>query len=767
MFRRRSFGPILMSIVFPIRRLALMVRSKLVQGLSSFFSRSHSSAMRRLAAERTIIEDSLLFDSAWYLRRYPDVAQAEIDPISHYLTVGWLEGRDPGPMFTTSAYLEANEDVSKSGMNPLLHFAQFGLAEGRDGFGDPYLPSSFTESSTNFAEPHECLSLPRSGSTPVRWNRGYQLDRNEPRFVAVGNACAGYAVDSSCRAEVEGAVEWLRFVSGSGAPSASSQELNGKVSGQRLVDAWHVNGVQLRTRWDGDGLPAVVRAFQCDEMSDGEPRIVGEGLVASTLDAIDLHLLNPFFPILFVFAAPEGGIRRTAILAFPSLCRGGTHYPELLSVSAQSPAEPVDVTSVSQQLSETLVAMLRGEVQAAVEQLQIDLAGCEGNGPLFRTDLRSWLTRVLRVSIDNDRPSAFNESSGVQRISSAPAVPRFRRGGGTLVLPADAAPTIGSLVAHRAHSDQQGTERAVPMLLSRIDPSQSVLSIDVPARAGAALGKVAGNLPWFLRTSQGAVPARFPAAAIRTSGARQLSDAELMVPVSESSCHPTLSREPVTWMVRPDDWTDDHLDQMIQTAALQLGAAQDVIALVGLSASASLGSARKRFSGDVTAFRTPEEAIAQLKTPLAALIGGGVLLHDPRTAHCFSSILADERISTASCVMVSTEKRAGTLKTVIVDGGAFVMGSGQPATPAACAAAATRLWQGSYPVLRPSAHLWATRSDRLASWSARASEGEGAGEIHACSAAVTATLVASPSAPLWAPEAPEALDTATKVDWLV
>lgn len=77
-----------------------------------------------------------LFDLAFYFAVYPDVAaQAAttpgFDPIEHYLTVGWREGRDPSAEFSTDAYLASNTDVADADINPLLHFVMSGRAEGR------------------------------------------------------------------------------------------------------------------------------------------------------------------------------------------------------------------------------------------------------------------------------------------------------------------------------------------------------------------------------------------------------------------------------------------------------------------------------------------------------------------------------------------------------------------------------------------------------------------------------------------------------------
>ena len=51
----------------------------------------------QLTEERRLIEDSGLFDKAWYRAQYPDVAAIGIDPVEHYLRIGALLRRQPGP----------------------------------------------------------------------------------------------------------------------------------------------------------------------------------------------------------------------------------------------------------------------------------------------------------------------------------------------------------------------------------------------------------------------------------------------------------------------------------------------------------------------------------------------------------------------------------------------------------------------------------------------------------------------------------------------
>ena len=72
-----------------------------------------------------------LFDPAFYLRKYPDVAAAGVNPLLHYLKCGTKELRQPHPLFDPVFYLNRNPDVRKAGVNPLIHYILHGAAEGR------------------------------------------------------------------------------------------------------------------------------------------------------------------------------------------------------------------------------------------------------------------------------------------------------------------------------------------------------------------------------------------------------------------------------------------------------------------------------------------------------------------------------------------------------------------------------------------------------------------------------------------------------------
>ena len=72
------------------------------------------------------------FMNDWYLLQYPDVLKSGLNPLEHYLRYGWREGRKPNPVFDPVAYLDRHDDVKAAGVEPLSHYAAYGRAEERE-----------------------------------------------------------------------------------------------------------------------------------------------------------------------------------------------------------------------------------------------------------------------------------------------------------------------------------------------------------------------------------------------------------------------------------------------------------------------------------------------------------------------------------------------------------------------------------------------------------------------------------------------------------
>jgi glycosyltransferase involved in cell wall biosynthesis len=64
------------------------------------------------------------FDEDYYVSQMPELKSAGVDPLVHYMTVGWVMGRDPSAEFSTRYYLDHNRDIRRAGVPPLLHYAR-------------------------------------------------------------------------------------------------------------------------------------------------------------------------------------------------------------------------------------------------------------------------------------------------------------------------------------------------------------------------------------------------------------------------------------------------------------------------------------------------------------------------------------------------------------------------------------------------------------------------------------------------------------------
>jgi uncharacterized protein VirK/YbjX len=71
------------------------------------------------------------FDAGYYLAMNADVRGEWSNPLKHYVELGWREGRDPSPRFSTRYYLDRYVDARDAGVNPLYHYVRIGRGQGR------------------------------------------------------------------------------------------------------------------------------------------------------------------------------------------------------------------------------------------------------------------------------------------------------------------------------------------------------------------------------------------------------------------------------------------------------------------------------------------------------------------------------------------------------------------------------------------------------------------------------------------------------------
>ncbi len=78
------------------------------------------------------IRRSGLFDPVYYLGAYPAIHPIYRKmPLRHYLLFGEARGYRPNPDFCPEAYLKYNPDIAEAGISPLYHFVTSGRDEGR------------------------------------------------------------------------------------------------------------------------------------------------------------------------------------------------------------------------------------------------------------------------------------------------------------------------------------------------------------------------------------------------------------------------------------------------------------------------------------------------------------------------------------------------------------------------------------------------------------------------------------------------------------
>ncbi len=108
------------------------------------------SNVTALAKDIDLLRKTSLLDPVWYRQNYEDLRDSPIDVARHYLEYGAREGRNPGPLFDTKSYLARNPDVAASGINPLIHYLLLGYKQGVDiSMGKLEHPSSFIERREN------------------------------------------------------------------------------------------------------------------------------------------------------------------------------------------------------------------------------------------------------------------------------------------------------------------------------------------------------------------------------------------------------------------------------------------------------------------------------------------------------------------------------------------------------------------------------------------------------------------------------------------
>ena len=435
-----------------------------------------------LAGDIALLESTPLFDKTWYFSKYPEATRLGISAAEHYLRHGALEMRQPSIYFDPQYYLvEQSPELQGTGLNPLIHF----LRTGRDLGRKPCALLEFVHS-PRLAPVRDATAwpivagrmLPQTASPA--WIKQQELaSRAEWASLKICGTTLAFGSDLTAVSAAQDRLLTFATLSGfdpsadllvlrSGTLSAPQHDFQPRdytgigpelsASPSRILDSWYASDNILRLRLGDESVEKrrqlVIRAFQCDPTQQRRIGLVGEVALslAGTCFA-DFNLPNPLMPLLLILTEASGQAVELGVLPFPSLCRGGLHYSEV--AGAEDLSNPFDQL---QSLSDRLVKQhMAAGVARLVNRIDVDITDANGAEPIFQPAFGAWAVSVfgIGIAISAVHPATGNAEGEAylrQSLAETPAVHGHiphREGQYRLALPADAFPTISSLVAGR------------------------------------------------------------------------------------------------------------------------------------------------------------------------------------------------------------------------------------------------------------------------------------------------------------------------------
>lgn len=454
-------------------------------------SKIRVSLFPHVVEDITLIRESEFFEERWYLSQKPNAVPPGMDAASHYYLHGARLALDPGPRFSTRGYKDRHADVARNGINPLVHYVKYGAAEGReivDSIGSSPVAVPDGTSDYVFENPVEPpapmrMQMASADEPAFNWEHWKDMSLESGRdAVEFGGAIVGYldqADAESVFAKFSPAASAFCILAGMNSDSAVSFKsaggsdrranlpnalnelsdapgLSPVLHGEEGVisDIWYIGGHDLRVRFDADQSSEadgkIVRFFQA--AADANLKLLAEVAVeAGKMCLQDVPLLGRLQPILVCVTTAEGALTGLHLIPFPTLCRGGLHYSELLAAS-EGRCYLDALAAYSGQLMKDYFASLQTGFADGVGRLIVDLRGANGSEELFTEELKRWIRSLFGLSLEpgpadegNDRAVEYLKASLLEVESRGPG--RDSAGGLELTIPADSIPTIRALVA--------------------------------------------------------------------------------------------------------------------------------------------------------------------------------------------------------------------------------------------------------------------------------------------------------------------------------
>lgn len=661
-----------------------------------------------------LLRGSHLFDPVYYLVNNPDVRQAGIDPVRHYLRFGALEGRLPSAEFDGRRYLADYADVAASGINPLVHYLSHGLVEDRkyravevEGKTKTSLPKALLGGPEVGVEGHsdETATTLRSPSTNVGvpialkpadkaeatvqcpaedvqeersvgafgelailakdWTRSTSLP--EESAVVVGKVRLGLrkkANDDRLPRAIGFFAEELFVGNGKSSPGTAERiAQNNLVDGKVVLEsAWLETELQLRVmvanRSDQDFVLRV-----CQRGEDQTVSLCSEQLVINgKLTLCQVELADRFRPVLLVLCAVDGTLLDASTFPFPSLLPGGLHSAELIADKTVG----ADIRGYEAYCAHLLERMSDRAASPGISTVLVNLTNALGSEPIFANDVRCWLWEQFGVLVQPEGGQAI-QTPGVSALEASlkrfnPSGREGESNGLALRLTHDAVPSLALLTISASDLLKIGAVRTIVMGSHRNRPEKEIAQPLFAPGGQTSFGKTfEPPLP-----SSGAqqadliVSLRFPA--------HNVSPTRTLYPVApDAPCGMRNCAEPLSVIIRSSG-NLPALQQLLRTLVHQHGVTAIDCAIVG-AVDKEWSYEGVRLARSALTLRLDQRSGAEWETALDAavavakydsvlLLDDCKILHDKRTVEWMRSKLEEPHIGTVGCMLVSSESLA-------------------------------------------------------------------------------------------------------------
>lgn len=681
---------------------------------TEFFSKLTTKKRRKAQRHRQmrqLVMQSAMFDPKFYAAKNPDVVAAKIDLLDHFIKEGGAEGRPPSVAFNCKWYLAEYADVRESGLNPLVHYLEHGRDEGRRrrsltdvGTGGGRAATASAPPAAQSAAPAvpqaqnvsaEPSELDRTWSARATgWkallsadflNRSSAVNLSElagsesPIAVTLFGSVIGLRGDQShlainrvaLFAGLRGDAMADLIVAGKPWQCANPYTLLSTVGLgiDDLADGWFSGQTTLNLRFSGE-FAGVIRAFQRGHNASVSC-IADVQVGGGEADLVSMDMIDPLGEILVVIASPDGTIRETIVIPFPSLMRGGLHHGEL-AVLEEAPGTMTSHANYARTLVGEWLGWPDGPEHFAIERIEVDMRGANGTEPIFRSDILDALKGRFALRVSASDSSANSGRLQLAELLEAPVIakaPARPAGGALLLLPCDCLPSIYAIVGRRMYHDRAITRFAVvnaATLTVQADVSMPASPIalrelqhaDMPAHAPTIVhsqpdandvafgGAGAPALPLAIRHYNGLAWQNDPLMPVSP-------DQVLTIKVAETDS----KAAPLVSAIIDAGMDDSALRACIESLRHQVFEQKLEIVLAGWDPARSLPlseSLIRTFDGrELPKAARMNAAAALTSAPFMLFMDPAVILSDPRTLPLLIQIAQLPGAASAACAMVT------------------------------------------------------------------------------------------------------------------